>query len=764
MKKFKKTIIIIGVIFLSLSLLYGISFKIFTSINFEQKELKNLISTFFKNNFNKAIKLQDVYIDIFGNIVISDLEVSNTSDFNDNISLIKSEDTSVRLDYGTLLTGKYIFTGITFNNSEIVISKKSGKGYLENFKEIFLPFVKSLSNLKGIDYTDLVISLSDANLFYKEFINDTQVIIQFKNISSEIEIYKDSVLYTLEGDIIPYKSPGIKHGNISIDGETLFNNENDSFNTTNTIIIDNFDISYFNSFVSLNRAEPLYFYGGISTELFIQSVKDSLCLTGKIDFNNLNIITEKDSKSSYSIISNENISLTVHADILDNFQRFVFRKIELYDDAINFSGEGLYNSNEYEQYIDISFKTNLIDARLLSTYITPFKNIDYSGMMNVKGRFYYDFKNSKSDNSSLKLNINRFSVVEMQKGNEHSLLNKLDISIDFSKNILTVKCIGAKGRSNLDLLIKSKILRWSPFTSDTIITLDSESMDSGLLFFFINNSINIIYTEAYLDKNIGYEETLFTQTPLGILLKNNNVYCSVRIKKIIFDKNARLSDFKLVTQLQNGDFRIDEFNLNGYDAEYSLRTYCYFSWDYPKVNIKGEVRNFNLGAFTGDLGLQGTMTGNLFIDFDFFSTVFRLSHIIDNSTGRFYCEINSGSINATGFQKKIAKFLKKCGYTIKLDELNISRASILLGQSADYFYINKFNLYTDQVNFWSTGKYRHRTGLQLPLTLKLSDSAQKIEIPLEIKGPLLKPMLTIKQGSKDSKRRGERSEIQLFNL
>jgi hypothetical protein len=79
-------------------LLLLIAFKIFMVIRIPEKQLKSSIEAFFKENFNKAVDFEDVSLSMAGKAVISNLNVSISSDFNDNISLIKREKAVIKFD------------------------------------------------------------------------------------------------------------------------------------------------------------------------------------------------------------------------------------------------------------------------------------------------------------------------------------------------------------------------------------------------------------------------------------------------------------------------------------------------------------------------------------------------------------------------------------------------------------------------------------------------------------------------------------------
>jgi hypothetical protein len=135
--RLKKPIILIPSLFITILIITMIIFKIYIKYTFPEKDLKNFISQFIMENFNKAIKFDDIYVNLMGNLILTNLNISNSNDFNDNISFIKSEDAKIKLSMGSLFNNKIKVKGINFDNSEITIYKKFSKNYLDSFKEIF---------------------------------------------------------------------------------------------------------------------------------------------------------------------------------------------------------------------------------------------------------------------------------------------------------------------------------------------------------------------------------------------------------------------------------------------------------------------------------------------------------------------------------------------------------------------------------------------------------------------------------------------------
>jgi len=128
-KPLTKKIIAAAIAALTLLLIYRVALNLLLP----EKYLKNAISGFFKENLDKAVKFESMRFDFFGNIEVRDFNLSVSSDFNDNISLVKSRKFLIRLDLWKLLKNETLVKSITFNDAEITI-----------FKKYFIFFIKHL--------------------------------------------------------------------------------------------------------------------------------------------------------------------------------------------------------------------------------------------------------------------------------------------------------------------------------------------------------------------------------------------------------------------------------------------------------------------------------------------------------------------------------------------------------------------------------------------------------------------------------------------
>ncbi len=98
--------------------------KLYLVYRFPEKEIKNFATRFIKENFNKAVRFDDISMSLYGDIIITNFHISISSDFNDNISLIKTGRARVSLDLFALFKGDMIIKGMYLDAPEINLVKK----------------------------------------------------------------------------------------------------------------------------------------------------------------------------------------------------------------------------------------------------------------------------------------------------------------------------------------------------------------------------------------------------------------------------------------------------------------------------------------------------------------------------------------------------------------------------------------------------------------------------------------------------------------
>lgn len=738
----KAAAIALGIILVTAS---GI--KIYLISSFPEKILKGFITEFVMDNFRKAIKFDDVTVSLGGNIILTNFHISTSSDFNDNISLVKSRRVIVRLDFIKALFSKEIFIkGIYFRNPEITLYKKYGRTYLETFNELF-SLTRSFQKIQHVNSGNFHIRIDNASLHYKEVFRESVLEVGCRNIDAAVIIRGDTLLYTLKGDVKKYKSQVLDEGELFLEGTMLFKQPNVLVSSDNTIRLVDIDLSYFNLPLGEYYNLPLSMQGGLSAGVSLKTLTGNASVESKIEVNNLNLRYLK-TAGSYNVTANENFNADIVCDVLGGGDKIVLRRCSVYDENARINAKGVYRSTDMEEYFDLQFATGRVNLGNLSGSITPFKDSTYQGTMNARGRVWFDLKNGTARDVFCDLNLKDFCVQTLAKESGRDHIEHLDLSVAARRNTVNAELYMKRGVTDVTLSAKSRVHQWFPLISESVVRARSKAVDIQSVYYPLRHCVEYFYKGAFNDKQIGYMQIVFKNEPVGKLMNSNNITCDYRADKLVAEGRAVFPGFSFKAGLSDGRMYLNSLSLSGYEGEYSFGIDARFDSYTPYIQIGGAVKNLNLGALCRDLGVKGTCEGRLNVEADYSINAYRLAHILQNSLLNVNVEVTSGLVKGTVLQKRLAGFLKKLGVERpEVDEVVFPKAEFMFTQRADTFNVRRLAVYGDAVQMNGDGEYDYMSGLNIPfwmnVKVKKDDGSYITEkAPCEIGGPLLKPYLT----------------------
>ena len=170
----KKVYIIISSIFIIALFLSVLFIKIFYSLKLPEKDIKNSVINLFKTKLNRAVKFEEVKVWLAGNIIINRFDLSVSSDFNDNLSLISSPGITIDLGFIDLFLGRITIKGIQINDADINILKRYGKDY----SEVSLQFIDLTHRINKIAQSQegtFYITFNNCRLAYREILKVTEI-------------------------------------------------------------------------------------------------------------------------------------------------------------------------------------------------------------------------------------------------------------------------------------------------------------------------------------------------------------------------------------------------------------------------------------------------------------------------------------------------------------------------------------------------------------------------------------------------------------
>ncbi len=735
----KKSLFFLIAGFLILAVISGLIFRFTLSSRLEETDLKSKITLFCKNSLDKAVKIENIYLDYKGNIVLNYFDLSISSDFNDNISLIKSSRLVLIPDIFKLTEGKLLIKKIKFENSSITIHKKFGKSYREMINTL-LTFKTKSEEIEYIDINKLTIEFENSRLDYREVFRTKKLTISLKNLNAGIHFSGHRINYRVTGDIKPYKTASIKRGFINVEGEL----SRKTGISRNRIKIENFDLSYLNEFNKEYHIAGFSLNGGISFDFGLSFPgKNNFSSRGEVETNSLNIVSHLN--PGHNILTNKNFNLTFDIDYSDEKSKFSINELRIFDDHINIPVNGYYLVNRKEKVLNLRVKPVKVDLTNISSYFSPVENVSYNGSLDFALEMNYDFKIDKNTRLSLKSELKDFNAEWLSNGKTEQVINNCNLTLLSETNRINLSFATGIFKSDFRFTGEMNIDSWHPFRSNSTISIKSNQVESDLLSAWLKEGINYLYGEAFRDSKRGFEMIYFLQTPEADTINNNNFSISYRSDNLIFGKKARLTGLSGELALNRGHIFLKDFTLGGYEGDYSLTFNGFFNRDYPYFEVKGHVKNLNMRDFTLDYGSPLRVTGRGSFICDYELNAFRIAHLMEQGRGTLTVSLSGGSLEKSKFLDRLTGFLAMNGYNnLLLNPLEVSNFNITLNQVGSYFFIRNFILNSDKARFTSFGTYNYQKGLQLNIFPVFSDTEKKTQtIPLRVRGPLLNPELQI---------------------
>ncbi|HSV98414.1 MAG TPA: hypothetical protein VLM75_15955 [Spirochaetota bacterium] len=724
-----------------------------------ERLLKDSLSVFFKDNFGKAVKFEDVRLTLAGNVRIVNLDVSISSDFNDNISLIRSPSVTIDLNLPALLSKKISITGIRFDHPQITLLKRYNLGYGETLRDLFMSG-KPLAEVSDVDMDDFSVLLSNGRIMYVEYLVGGRISVECRKVSIGLNFRKDAVNYYLNGILVPFGSREISRGSVTARGTVYRAGNGRGYSSVHRFSVENLDISHINAKL---MSPPYAVFGGLSAGATVHVMDGHASIDATAELNNLNLVEQRQ-EGARSVVANENLNIALAADVLNAGKRIIVRKIDIGDDSSRINASGIYCSSNQEEYFDVLLERCRIDLARLSEWLIPWENVSYQGSIEGTGRFSYDIRHKRSTNVSLVMRLDDFSITRKADGRKTTLLSAPAAHLTIADGAFLVSVDARKGRSDLGLKGEGYIAGWMPLVSESGFAFNSRRMEALYPIKTAGGALKKLYTDAFEDKARGYEQIFFMKTPLGVFVNNNTIECDFNVEKLLFGGRAALSNLKSRFRLADGYLRLEEFALSGLGGEYGLEMRAYLKSDYPGGSVWGRITGINLEEIGRSLGVEGSMSGTLGADFKFEFSGTRKAHLLDNGKFEFNLGMDSGRLSDTVFQKRLKKFVVANGLDEpSIGDIGFTRVTLSANQSAENVYFSNVVFSGDSLSASGYGAFRPQDGLRLPINftymgIGTEDAPGKMtNAPLVITGRLFAPVLRV-MNKKDS------AELALYNI
>lgn len=739
--KFQKKYAAVAVIALYVIVNAMATMRLFFAVMYPERLLKGVVNDYFRNNLNKAVKFDNLYIEYDGTIVLDRLDVSITSDFNDNISLIKSEKAVINICFFKLCAGSIGVEGIDFYNSEITFMKKFGRSHVDSFLQVFDPgrFIKKTQEAYGDFYVDF----HRAKLFYRESLRAKQVILELYKINALMTIDANYLAYDVSGKIKPYHSKMIRNGDFKCRGTIRVADYNYYYHD---VLINNFDLTYLNEHILDYKIADVALKGGISTDLRVVKTKNILSIGGKVETNTLTVFSMPD---KFNLLSNENLNIEFDAFIDSARNSYAVKQLKLNDDAIEIEGSGKYTRNDKEDMLSLKIKSNKIDLAELSQNFSPLKNIEYAGTLKLDGSAILDFKNNKAAEMKAGAIIEDFTLSKNINGTLFPIIEESSMRLSVDESTIALDVRGKPLKSDLAVASRTKVASWIPFNSETGINVRSKKMNLDNVRHCVVYLADSVFASAYEDKRGALDKAPFLQRPLGKFLNYNIINLESRFDSMFYGKKARFSDVVLNAQLSRGSILIKDFSIDGYGATYKLSFQGYFNSDQPYVKLEGKVEDFDLTGFYADSGLKGSLSGTGRTDFSFEVSAARMGDILDNAKGHFNIYIGKGEMRNTPLQHDIMTFLRKNGYDPgAISDIDFESITLSVSEQGENFWFSNMGIRGDTLLFSALGDYLYEGGINSNSVLTIRRETSSASVPVKLSGTIRTPCLDVTDKSK----------------
>lgn len=732
--------------FFGVLLILLIASRIVFSITIPDDLLRKEIKTFFKKNFNKALTFEDISVTLGGNLQITKFNLSISSDFNDNISLISAPVAVVDLSLSEVFKGSITYRNIDFKNPQITVVYK----HLHDINDL-INKVKDYYNNKKLPNIerdkDFSLNISNGSINYVQTFHDKKIEIKSTDLDGELVFSNKDIEYSVDCKVAYYNKKNQKNGYIDASGRFWFV-KGEIFHEGKTKV-DNIDISYSNDFIEEFNLLPLKFYGLSSGTIKSSYKKKIWSFDTSLEMDDCNFYWSKG--KSYRILSNNNFNLDFNVIFNSDLSVVKVKSLKIKDSVLDISSYGLYQKNKKKDFLEIAIKTGKVNLTRLSEYFTPLYNISYGGTASGDLHIAFDFFKKKPKVIKSAISLKKFFLRRSGNIKEKSIIDNLDGSFVLTPLKGKMKLSVLAPDSKFDVLCNTTISKWSPFTSKSIIDIKGKKISIDIPYYLFKNIIYALYKEANKDSRRGYEFFSFYITPAGKVIPYNDFDLNWNISKLVIHKNAAFNNSKFTLTGKGGHWLLSNFNLEGYGSSNKLEFYAYFNRVYPFIELKAGVSNIDLALLTKDYGESLKMKGALSANYEIKLSAFRLGHMIQNSQSFFSLYFNNVFVKNSNLQKRIQGYLKKHKYNdidiMNIEELN---GNVYFQQTGIYFYVKNSTLKSKTIYGALNGWYSFDDNLHVNwLGGSYNTAGVYKNVPLQIEGHLLKPYGRFKGTKKD---------------
>ncbi|MBP7901383.1 MAG: hypothetical protein KA015_01060 [Spirochaetes bacterium] len=727
-KRIKRTAIVIAfIIFFCFAA--NIILNIIISSTVTEAELKKDIISYFEKNIGRSVKISSVRYGFFQNIVIDEMKISSSNDFNDFESFLKITGVEISLSKLALLKGDIIIDKIIVIKPHIKITKKFGKTYNESFElisgeKIKAELLKKITEIKRI-------SIEDAIFEYTENFEKDNVVLIFDDISADIRRTGMDVFCNVSGKM--KSSADSEKNEISLESVFVLDNyENIVFQKTN-IETENINLKDFQPYKSLLDLENVSFRGNASVDHSFSIMNGIFEIDTNLKLINL-FISERNGSQIRNLLENESVSASFRGE-------FGLRKsieaVIVSDSGINIKAAFASTGTVYSKRYFAGINSKKIDLTKLSKYLTLKNPVKYNGNFTLEGLLYYRSGADLPDISDFTVSADKITVSDIFEGKRINIIDDMSFKLTGQSNTIELSGNYNTKSTALNFNYSSDVMRLFPFAANSRVSLNFDKTDYSALNDTIIFFKNYIGSEISSDRQIGYNQEYFRDRLFGKILLSNSFEAEINCKSLNLSGNASLKNLSIQSSLDKGIFRATLSQAEGYSAKYAFNTVGYMNADMPLIKSDLSIENFDLSSFWKDTGFNGRINSGILNAKSVIEiAAYRASHFADNSKISFEADIKAESIGSMPFQVSLSSVLKNDGFKPNVEQLNNFTFNYSIDAAGGNIYLKTLSLKSDLLSISGYGTFSDK-GLSSPLSCSFYDDES---VSREWKTNLLSPV------------------------
>ncbi len=717
--------------------------RILIRVSYSENDIKVKVTDFFKKEMRKAVKFESLSVGLLGDVTVRHFNMSMTNDFNDNLSLVKSEKVRIDLRILPMLSGKFSIRGIDFHNADILLYKRYGMTYREFADQfgVFRKFAEKNGGNNGGPSNSLRVRFIESRLQYKEMFKEKKTEVSAGDVEAAIQLDSGNLVFKVFGTVVPSGDRSGKNGLFLATGEGRLDNSK----IRSTVVLEGVDLTLANNFIEEYGLTDLELRGYGDMRAEYSSSAGSGWFRGKIEADSVELSNRRPGK--YTVLMNDNIDIELDAEF-DANGLFRIRKARIFDDCVDVALAGEFKGDEL---FALRYMTNEIDLEKLTTYFTPVKDYTLAGTFHSEGAIRFSRAAGKVEKSDISVSLQNMALYRHVKGVKIREVGEGFFSFASGGGRISISCAGTIGATDLQLAVKSHIGKWFPLQSDSYISMNSSTADALSALRALGIAVDSLYEAAYDDQRKGYDQEFFLQSAAGKLLNSNNAQFHGTVRRVMLGDGLGLDDLYLSLSLENGSLTSRDFGLRGHGAEYSFNILGNLRTEQPYLKVSADVRGFRIDDPPLPKQRKGLYRGVISGGLEYELSFYRLSHIIENSKGRFSLQISDGGIRGSKILRDLKEYLGTRGYAFPDRGIVLDKVDLNMALLADNYYITGSTVQSVDINAAVYGKYTVSDGFDVTAQTMLKDGEGVMkQVPMHISGPLARPCLRLKQGKEDN--------------